>query len=256
MTSSAPDGSNAFGGHAALYQKRRPSYPQSVFEALERALDGPRVRAVDLGAGSGQATKELAKRFDKVTAVEPDARMASQFPAIANADIINLGSETAEFADNSIDAVIAATAFHWMDQPAVIAKAHRWLRPGGVFFPFLYDAFAVGGEAKEIYDRHAAQWEPYKDRRLKENVNYAFAFEASGVFSNWEKFEDRIGATLSADDAAALLATTSFGSAYARATYGDPAIYFKMLADEFRACGGPLEVSSPIVGVIAIKKSD
>jgi len=253
VTSSAPDGSNAFGGHAALYQRRRPSYPPSVFDALDRALEGPRECAVDLGAGSGQATKELAERFARVTAVEPDARMAAQFAQRPNVDVVNLGSEEADFRAGSIDAVIAATSFHWMDQKAVIAKVRNWLRPGGVFFPFLYDAFNVEGPAAEVFNRHAALWEPYKDRRLRENVDYAAAFAASGVFSRWTRFEDRIGADFSAADAAGLLATTSFGSAYARATFGDPSIYFEKLAEEFRACGEPLTVSAPLVGVLAVK---
>ncbi|MGD9801170.1 MAG: class I SAM-dependent methyltransferase [Parvularculaceae bacterium] len=253
MTSSAPDGSSAFGGHASLYQRRRPSYPQSVFDALERALEGPRERAADLGAGSGQATKELAKRFAHVTAIEPDARMVSEFPAIENVDVVNLGSEQATFAPGTLDAVIAATSFHWMGQAVVIGRVHQWLRPGGVFFPFLYDAFVVEGAAKDVYRRHNALWEPYKDRRLRENVDYAKAFAASGAFSNWTAFHDQIGAVLSAEDAAGLLATTSFGSAYARAAYGEPSIYFRELADEFRACGEPLSIVAPLNGVIAIK---
>jgi len=253
VTSPVPDGSTAFGGHAAIYARRRPGYPPSIFAALEAALSGPRDRAVDLGAGSGQATKELAARFQRVSAVEPDARMAAEFPAIANVDVLNAPAETVEFPSASVDCVIAATSFHWMDQAKVIANVHRWLRPGGVFFPFLYDAFNVVGAGKAVYDRHAALWEPYKDRRLRENVDYARAFAASGVFRTWTPFRDEIGAALSADDAAGLLATTSFGSAYARAAHGDPSAYFAALAAEFRAAGEPLVVTAPLNGVIAVK---
>lgn len=253
MPSSAPDGSNSFGAQAALYARRRPAYPQSVFDALDRALAGPRDHAADLGAGSGQATKELATRFRRVTAIEPDARMAAEFPAIANVDVITVGSEAAEFPDGALDAVIAATSFHWMDQPRVIAKVHRWLRPGGVFFPFLYDAFVVEGPAASVYHRHAALWEPFKDRRLIENVDYGRVFEKSGVFARRTRFEDAIGAAFSADEAAGLFGTTSFGSAYARAHHDDPARYIDGLASEFRAAGAPLRVLAPLVGVIAIK---
>jgi SAM-dependent methyltransferase len=253
VTSSAPDGSKAFGGHAAIYARRRPGYPPSIFAALEAALLGARDHAVDLGAGSGQATSELATRFFRVTAVEPDARMAAEFPAIGNVAVVNAPAEAAEFPEGSIDVVIAATSFHWMDQATVIANVQRWLRPGGVFFPFLYDAFNVGGAGKPVYDRHAALWEPYKDRRLRENVDYARAFAASGAFRNWTPFRDEIGSALSADDAAGLLATTSFGSAYARAAFGDPSAYFAALAAEFRAAGEPLHVTAPLNGVIAVK---
>lgn len=256
MSSSAPDGSKAFGAHAALYAKRRPSYPQSVFEALEDALKGPRRHAADLGAGSGQATKELATRFGQVTAVEPDSRMASQFPALENVAVVNCASEAATFPDGSLDAVIAATSFHWMDQRAIIEKVHCWLRPGGVFFPFLYDAFNVEGAAKTVYDRNAALWAPFRDKRLNESVDYAKAFERSGAFANWSAFRDSIGATMSAEDAAGLLGTTSFASAYAKAAFGDPSIYVAKLTEEFRACGESLRVNAPLKGVIAVKSSD
>lgn len=256
MRSSAPDGSKAFGGHAALYARRRPTYPPSVFDALDAALKGPRAHAVDLGAGSGQATKELAKRFERVTAVEPDERMAAEFPAIDNVRVINAPAETAEFADGSVDAIIAATSFHWMDQPKVTANAHRWLRAGGVFFPFRYSAFEVEGPAKSVYERHAVLWEPFKDRRLVANIEYMKPIIASALFASVTMFKDEIGADLSAEDAAGLFGTTSFGSAYARSAYADPNDYIDLLAEDFRRCGGPLIVRAPLIGAIAIKASD
>lgn len=253
MPSSAPDGAKAFGADAALYARLRPPYPSALFDALLLALEGPRLYAVDLGAGSGQATQALARRFARVAAVEPDARMAAAFPPIANAAVVACAAEAADFAGDSIDAVIAATSFHWMDQRTVMANAHRWLRRGGVFFPFLYDAFNVEGAAKSVYDRHAARWAPYKDRRLTDNVDYPKVFAEAGVFSQWTPFRDSIGLRLAAEEAAGLLGTTSFGGAYARAAYGDPARYIAELADEFRACGEPLAVTAPLNGVIAVK---
>jgi SAM-dependent methyltransferase len=253
VRSSAPDGGTSFGAQAALYARLRPSYPVSVFRAIEGALAGPRRRAVDLGAGNGQATKALARLFEEVTAVEPDARMAAGLPKIVNVRVESRAAENAAFADGSIDAVIAATSFHWMDQRKVVANVHRWLRAGGVFFPFLYDAFNVEGAAKSVYEKHSALWEPYRDRRLKENVDYRKVFAETGVFSNWTPFADSIEARLSAGEAAGLLGTTSFGGAYARAAFGDPALYIAELAGEFRACGEPLIVRAPLNGVLAVK---
>ncbi len=253
MTSSAPDGSRAFGGHAALYARRRPGYPPTVFDALDAALKGPRDHAVDLGAGSGQATKELAKRFAHVTAIEPDTRMAAEFPAIANVDVLNAAAETAEIGDSAVDAVVAATSFHWMDQKEVVANAHRWLRAGGVFFPFRYSAFEVEGPAEAVFRKHEALWAPFKDRRLTANIEYGRPVVASGLFSQISYFADDLGSRLSAEEAAGLFGTTSFGSAYARANYSDPDRYIELLAQEFRECGDALIVKAPLKGVIAVK---
>jgi SAM-dependent methyltransferase len=253
---SAPDGSKAFGGHAALYARRRPSYPQSVFDALDAALAGARTHGVDLGAGSGQATKELAKRFQRVTAVEPDARMAAEFPAIENVTVVNAAAENVAFETGSVDAVIAATSFHWMKQSAVAANAHRWLRPGGVFFPFRYGAFDMIGAAKPVFDRHAALWAPFKDRRLTANIEYMKPVLAAGLYASVTVFRDEVGATLTPEEAAGLLGTTSFASAYAHAAYGDPDIYIRKLAAEFRACGEEAQLRAPLKGAIAVKASD
>jgi SAM-dependent methyltransferase len=251
-----PDGSSAFGGHAALYARRRPTYPQSVFDALEAGLTGARAHGVDLGAGTGQATKELARRFTRVTAVEPDGRMAAEFPAIENVAVVNAAAEDAAFERESVDAVIAATSFHWMKQGAVTAAVHRWLRPGGVFFPFRYGAFDMVGAAKPVFDRHAALWAPFKDRRLTANIEYMKPVATAALFRSVAAFADEIGATLSPEEAAGLLGTTSFASAYARATYGDPEIYIDKLAAEFRACGAETQLRAPLKGAIAIKASD
>ena len=158
MTSSPPDASVGFGAEVSAYARRRPDYPASVFAALGEALTGPRERAVDVGAGSGQATRALARLFRHVTAVEPDARMASAILAPDNVEIVCASAEGVDFDEASVDCVIAATAFHWMDQKQVIAAAHRWLRPGGVFFPFAYDAFRIEGAGREILGREEGAW--------------------------------------------------------------------------------------------------
>jgi len=252
-SSAAPDGSKAFGGHAALYAKRRPQYPASVFAALLSALQGERAHAVDLGAGTGQATRALSKLFRHVTAVEPDLRMAAEIPAIENVRIVNETAEAATFSAGSVDAVVAATSYHWMKQREVAETVYRWLRPGGVFFPFRYGAFEISGAAKPVFDRHAALWEPYKDRRLTANIEYMKPVQSTGLYSSVTGFSDEIGANLSPEDAAGLLGTTSFASAYARANYDDPDEYIRKLGDEFSACGKEARLRAPLKGVIAVK---
>jgi SAM-dependent methyltransferase len=251
--SSTPDGSKEFGGYASAYAARRPSYPAIVFDTLMSALDGPRRSAVELGAGSGQATRAFAERFDFVTAVEPDARMLSEFPGIANVRVVNVSAEEADFAAGSIDAVVAATSFHWMDQPSVTANAHRWLREGGVFFPFLYNAFAIDGPAQEAYDRHAGLWAPFKDPRLVENVDYARMVKGVGAFARVDEFKNEIVADMPPAGAALLLGTASFVNAYARANGIDIADYVRRLTEDFSSFGDIVRLRAPVTGALAIK---
>lgn len=250
--SASKDHGAAFGARAALYAAFRPGYPAAVFERLLAALAGPRDMAVDLGAGSGQASRDLAVRFARVVAVEPDARMAEKFPALANVKVLNVAAEDADFPAASVDAVISATAFHWMDQKKICAGVARWLRPGGVFFPFLYGPFRMKGAGAEIFQRHAALWGSYKDARLGSNVDYAKSIRESGAFAIVEMFGREEAMPMSPEDAAGLVLTMSYASAYARANGGEGAYRDRLIAD-FGAAGGEIVVASHLGGVIAVK---
>lgn len=244
-----------FGERAALYAAFRPGYPGDIFDRLLTHLGGTFGFAVDLGAGSGQATQDLARRFAQVAAVEPDARMAALIPQADNISVRVIAAEAAEFPAQSVDAVISATAFHWMDQPRVCAAVARWLRPGGIFFPFLYGPFRMEGAAAETFRRHAALWGPYKDARLGSNVDYGKSIRASGAFEIAETFgrEMRFSPTPAA--AAGFILTMSYASAYARAQGGLDA-YRQRLEAEFGAVAGDIVAAAHLGGVIARRKSD
>jgi SAM-dependent methyltransferase len=250
--SSSADAGKSFGGVASAYAERRPGYPAAVFDALEAALKGPRRLAIELGAGSGQATRDLASRFERIVAVEPDARMLGQFPNLANVEIRNQPAEEASFTEGSVDAVIAATSFHWMDQKLVIANVRRWLRAGGVFFPFLYDAFEVQGPAEAAYLRRSADWAPFKDRRLIDRVDYVAAFREAAGFSV-TPYVSEIRAEIPAETAARLLGTASFVNAFAKAQQIDIDDYVAEMGEEFGAYGATVKLRAPLNGVIAVK---
>ncbi|MEQ1928941.1 MAG: class I SAM-dependent methyltransferase [Parvularculaceae bacterium] len=254
MTSSRVDHARAFGRNAADYARLRPVYPDVVFDALLGALNGERRRAVDLGAGPGQATLKLADSFEQVTAVEPDARMLAEMPARGNVARLNTTAEAAQFGAGSLDAVVASTSFHWMDQALVTARAHDWLRPGGVFFPFMYGVFEFEGPAHDVFWRHAPLWAPYKDDRLIAMYDALPAVGASGLFAEVRPFSARAEKAFSPAEAAGLLATTSYASAYAQDNDGAEA-YLERLSAEFSAAADRIVVGFPVIGAIAVKAS-
>ena len=62
-----------------LYDRARPGYPVPVFEALATFGDlRPGSRVLELGPGTGQATRPLAERGYQVVAVELGARLAER----------------------------------------------------------------------------------------------------------------------------------------------------------------------------------
>lgn len=255
QASPSRDHGAGFGERAALYAAHRPAYPDEIFDRLLERLEGPRRRAVDLGAGTGQASVALAKRFSHVEAVEPDPRMAERIPQEDNISVRTVAAEDADFPAQSIDAVVSATAFHWMDQDRVCAAVARWLRPGGVFFPFLYGPFRMEGAAAETFRRHAALWGPFRDARLGSNVDYGKSIRESGAFEIVEFFGMEMRFPLSAESAAGFVLTMSYASAYARANGGLDAYRERLLSD-FAAVRGDIVAAAHLGGVIARRGSD
>ena len=85
---------------------------------------------LDLGAGTGRLTRELARRFASVVAVEPDEEMR----ALIDVGTVVAGSaEAIPLEDGSVDCVFVGEAFHWFDAPRAIPELARVLVPRGVW---------------------------------------------------------------------------------------------------------------------------
>ncbi|MER5939491.1 class I SAM-dependent methyltransferase [Streptomyces sp. NPDC001928] len=128
--------SRTFDEDAELYDRARPGYPPELYDDLaELAGVGPGSRVLEVGCGTGQATVPLAGRGCRITAVEAGARMAAVarrnlagYPA---ADVVTARFEDWPLPREPYDAVVSATAFHWIDPAVRMAKAADALRPGG-----------------------------------------------------------------------------------------------------------------------------
>ena len=121
--------SSGFGAEADAYERARPSYPPDAVAWIVEALGISRDRVVaDVAAGTGKFTRLLEPTGAWLVAVEPVEGMRvrlRQVPATAAT------AEALPFADESLDAITVAQAFHWFDAPAAFAEFHRVLRPGG-----------------------------------------------------------------------------------------------------------------------------
>jgi SAM-dependent methyltransferase len=113
----------SFGSAAAEYERGRPGWP---VEAVDAVGLPPDAEVLDLAAGTGKLTRVLERRFARVVAVEPDAAMRALNPGAVDGR-----AEAVPLADDSVDAVFCAEAFHWFDLTDAVAEIARVLRPGG-----------------------------------------------------------------------------------------------------------------------------
>ncbi|MFG1810445.1 class I SAM-dependent methyltransferase [Streptomyces sp. NPDC049040] len=123
----------SFGADAERYDRARPRYPEALVDRIVAASPGRDV--LDVGAGTGIEARQFQAADCTVLGVEPDERMA----AVARRSRVEV--EVARFEDwqpagRRFDAVIAGTAWHWVDPVAGAAKAAQVLRPGGRLAPF------------------------------------------------------------------------------------------------------------------------
>ncbi|WP_242454112.1 class I SAM-dependent methyltransferase [Bailinhaonella thermotolerans] len=119
----------SFGDAAAAYERGRPGYPAS---AVEWAVPRAARRVLDLGAGTGQFTRLLAEAGLTVYAVEPSAPMRERLGALVPEVIVREGTaERIPLDDASVDAVVMAHAWHWVDPALAVPEVARVLVPGG-----------------------------------------------------------------------------------------------------------------------------
>ncbi|MFN8100933.1 MAG: class I SAM-dependent methyltransferase [Mycobacterium sp.] len=119
----------SFGAQAAAYERGRPSYPP---DAIDWLLPAGTRDVLDLGAGTGKLTTRLVERGLNVVAVDPIAEMLEVLSTALPSTPALLGTaEEIPLPDNSVDAVLVAQAWHWVDPERAIPEVARVLRPGG-----------------------------------------------------------------------------------------------------------------------------
>lgn len=121
---------------AELYDSARPVYPHAVFDDLvELANLSPGARILEVGPGTGKATLPLAERGFEIVGVELGADLGAiareKLAAFPNVEIFHAAFETWEPVRGAFDAVVAFTAFHWIDPEARFEKSVGVLAPGG-----------------------------------------------------------------------------------------------------------------------------
>ena len=151
----------SFENAVEMYDEVRPSYPGELFDELFDVLPSePQI--VEVGPGTGKATRDLLARGASVHAIEIGRAMAARLQM--NLPSPQLRISVGDFEQMEIepgaDAVFSATAYHWISPNAQTDRPAEILRVGGLVA--IVDLVQVDSPddlgffaaAQAIYERH------------------------------------------------------------------------------------------------------
>lgn len=149
-----------FEGVAAVYDSSRPAPPVVLAGLLCRYAGVVRPElVVDLGCGTGLATRMWIGLAGQVIGIEPGDAMRRQAvaatAALPDGETVSYrkgyGDETG-LMSGCADIVTCSQCLHWMDPHPTFAEVARILRPGGVFAAIDADMTpSFGGPAEEAF---------------------------------------------------------------------------------------------------------
>ncbi|MEU2747572.1 class I SAM-dependent methyltransferase [Streptomyces collinus] len=127
----------SFGGVAEAYERFRPGYPVELFEMVMAYAGRPVRSALEIGAGTGKATRLFARRGIVVTATEPDGSMLAELRKHVPANVTTVQTAFEGLRPGErYGLVYAAAALHWTNPEGRWPRVAALLEPGGVFASF------------------------------------------------------------------------------------------------------------------------
>ncbi|MET7867262.1 class I SAM-dependent methyltransferase [Micromonospora taraxaci] len=127
----------SFGMVAEAYERYRPGYPVELLDLVMTYAGRPIRTALEIGAGTGKATRLFTRREVTITATEPDGAMLAELRKHVPSRVQTV---QAAFEDlrpgETYDLVYAAAALHWTKAEGRWSRMAALVEPGGVFASF------------------------------------------------------------------------------------------------------------------------
>ena len=209
-----------FDEDAEAYDRSRPLAPDEVFDdVVESAGLHPGSSVLEIGPGTGQATRPLAERGLRVVALELGPRLAAlarqNLARFLDVEVVTGAFEAWDPGTARFDAVFACNSFHWIDPEIRFHKSARILGRGG-HLVVLSTPWVIPDHADrfwwDVLDDYEAAGEERVDPASKhpdQVGDIGPALRASGLFHEPTIRRYPFDVTFTADDYALNLATQS-----------------------------------------------
>jgi SAM-dependent methyltransferase len=173
------DPSRRYAASADHYHRHRPSYPPDLIDWIVATTGAvPPARVVDVGCGTGIATRLLAQRGFDVVGVDPSEDMLAFAREAGHAQYVRGDASATGLPASSVDLVTAAQSLHWFDLAAAFEEFRRILRPSGACVAFWNLRAAT--PLMDEYDRLLQTSSEY-DIMVKQDAAAATLRKADGV---------------------------------------------------------------------------
>lgn len=205
---------------AEEYDAIRPGYPEEFIDEVLRLAGLPENGAVlEVGCGSGQATRPLADRAGTLLGIDISPALlkiaAQKFAGKAGVRFQRTSFEEFEAPAGSFDLVLAASSWHWVDPDIGYTKAATLLKPDGclaviaTLHPKPFTGFFE--RVQEIYRQVVPEWgDPNRTRTTADAIRDAGKeMEESGRFRAVTNVAHRWSVEYGRDDYLRLLTTYS-----------------------------------------------
>ncbi|MCL2860261.1 MAG: class I SAM-dependent methyltransferase [Oscillospiraceae bacterium] len=168
----------SFDIYASDYQSVRPSYPIQLYHDLQAVCQiSQDSKMIEIGAGTGIATEELAKTGANIVALEPGENLAKiakeRLDGHENVSIVCDTFENYQHAEK-FDVALAFTSFHWLTDEKY-QKINNMLNSDGklviVWNSFMQSDSDVVSRIDELYQKHLPDVYPSTSSTSEVNSN-------------------------------------------------------------------------------------
>jgi SAM-dependent methyltransferase len=176
---------------ADAYRAARPDYPEAlVQDVVAYAELKQEDKILEVGCGSGQATKSFASRGFPIVAIDPGPELLrgarESLAAFGNVEFLESTFEAWPANRGGFRLIIAAQSWHWVSPEVRFSKAGASLSAGGSLAVFGHVPVglpaSLAAQFKEIYLRQTGKWGPPPEAWYLPNGPFKGWFEESGLF--------------------------------------------------------------------------